>query len=170
MEKVTLHEPNKTKRKNIQRSKMRNILTIIFISLLILFHISDFIFYKDYVDNSCKLTKFFQKWSAMEGISNFFSDYLTYWIAGFFLLHVLYTKNLKYFLFLFSIWSFPIVFTIIQKAIWGRGRPFFICTPGEIEIWKCSCEFGMPSTHASMAVGVYFVLYTFIADLIDGKN
>ena len=154
----------------ILSTKLRTLRYVIVFSALLGFLVIDFFRHEDFMQLSCKVTSKLQKIVWCEILSKVLSSILTYWVIALFAYLKFFNFDVRFLLWVMIVWAIPITLAALMKATWARGRPFFHCPAGSFEIWKCVSEFGFPSSHATMGISVYYILYKTLERHIQGKK
>ena len=162
---LALYNPDKKK----ISEKLRKFRTWAVTLALFVFLIIDLFYHDKFMQKSCEFTSKLQKINGSELLSKVLSSLLTYWVIGLFVYLKLLNHDIRFVSWLIFVWAAPIGAAAVMKAIWARGRPFFLCQSGKFEIWKCVNEFGFPSSHATMGISVYYILYKFLENVLDSK-
>jgi len=119
---------------------------------------------------SCSISETVQDWtssSVLDFACHQLSGPLTYGFFALIVFHGFFSKNKLSTLYYVESWAIPVAIVLVLKGIYGRGRPYLVCS--DVEARECSCDFGMPSGHSSMAVAGWIVLAVFLSTFLKSN-
>ena len=133
---------------------------LLLLGLLLLASLAEVPFHRDFMDASCRVSSFFQSFGAVATVpSHLLSTVFTFWIPGLLFGYNHASNNsVDSFYHTFKYFA-AVTLGVYFKALFYQGRPYLICE----DIAGCTCDPGMPSGHAIMAVIGYFSLYELLA-------
>lgn len=137
----------------------------VLLAILLLVSLVDLLYHTDIMAASCRVSSFFQSIGRPVTIpSQLLSTVFTFWIPAL-LIGYNHTSNnsLDSFYHTFKYFA-AVTIGVYFKALFYQGRPYLICQ----DIDGCTCDPGMPSGHAIMAVMGYYSLYELAAPRSDG--
>ena len=133
--------------------------------VLLLASLAEVLYHKDFMAASCRVSSFFQSLGAAVTVpSHLLSTVFTFWIPAL-LIGYNHTSNNSLDSFYHTFKYFAAVsLGVYFKALFYQGRPYLICE----DIDGCTCDPGMPSGHAIMAVMGYYSLFELLSPRSDG--
>lgn len=147
----------------------RRLLAKISLSFLVIFAIADVYMNESFMRHSIQMTLAFQRLGYyMDILATLASSIATYWIIGFIIGYLIISDKFLNFFYYYSIFCMPSIIFILLKTCYARGRPFLL--DEEVRAVKCSCDYGMPSGHSTMAFSAYFILFDQLTYLTPGRS
>ena len=127
------------------------------LGFLILFSILDIFLSDKFMMISCDVSKALQNGGGeiLIFISLLLSTIFTFWIPLMIILYNHLTNSNKDSFYILFKYFVPVILGVYFKALFYQGRPYLVSP----DIQGCTCDPGMPSGHAIMAMSGYYAAY-----------